>query len=98
MLEVGAGDGSILKFLADANFAPEYAAVEISESGVEHIKLRNINNLKSIQLFDIEGRILETFIENKNNATLDISSQKSGIYFLKILTAEGSSTQKIIRE
>jgi hypothetical protein len=27
VLEVGAGDGSILKFLADANFAPEYHAV-----------------------------------------------------------------------
>lgn len=38
VLEVGAGDGSILKYLSDAGFAPEYHAVEISESGVEHIK------------------------------------------------------------
>ena len=52
VLEVGAGDGSILKLLADQNFAPEYDAVEISESGVEHIKARNITNLKSVQLFD----------------------------------------------
>ena len=52
VLEVGAGDGSILKLLADEKFAPEYHAVEISESGVEHIKSRNINDLKSVQLFD----------------------------------------------
>lgn len=52
VLEVGAGDGSILKLLADQNFAPEYYAVEISESGVEHIKSRNITNLKSVQIFD----------------------------------------------
>ncbi|MEO6851590.1 MAG: class I SAM-dependent methyltransferase [Mucilaginibacter sp.] len=52
VLEVGAGDGSILKILADQNFAPEYYAVEISDSGVEHIKARNIPNLKSVQLFD----------------------------------------------
>jgi ubiquinone/menaquinone biosynthesis C-methylase UbiE len=52
VLEVGAGDGSILKLLADQNFAPEYHAVEISESGVEHIKARNIANLKSVQVFD----------------------------------------------
>jgi ubiquinone/menaquinone biosynthesis C-methylase UbiE len=52
VLEVGAGDGSILKLLADQNFAPEYHAVEISESGVEHIKLRNIKKLQSVQLFD----------------------------------------------
>ncbi len=52
VLEVGAGDGSILKLLADQNFAPEYYAVEISESGVEHIKTRNIKDLKLVQLFD----------------------------------------------
>jgi len=52
VLEVGAGDGSILKLLADQNFAPEYTAVEISDSGVEHIKARNIPGLESVQLFD----------------------------------------------
>jgi len=52
VLEVGAGDGSILKLLADKNFAPEYTAVEISDSGVAHIKSRNIPGLKSVQLFD----------------------------------------------
>jgi SAM-dependent methyltransferase len=52
VLEVGAGDGSILKFLADADFAPEYHAVEISESGVAHIQSRAIKGVKSIQLFD----------------------------------------------
>jgi ubiquinone/menaquinone biosynthesis C-methylase UbiE len=52
VLEVGAGDGSILKLLADQNFAPEYYAVEISESGVKHIESRNINNLKAVQIFD----------------------------------------------
>ena len=52
VLEVGAGDGSILKLLADQDFAPEYHAVEISESGVKHIQLRELKNLKSVQLFD----------------------------------------------
>jgi len=52
VLEVGAGDGSILKFLSEQNFAPEYHAVEISESGVAHILSRTINNLLSVQIFD----------------------------------------------
>jgi ubiquinone/menaquinone biosynthesis C-methylase UbiE len=52
VLEVGAGDGSILKLLSDQNFAPEYHAVEISESGVAHIKSRDIRNLVSVQEFD----------------------------------------------
>lgn len=52
VLEVGAGDGSILKYLADWDFAPEYYAVEISDSGVAHIKSRAIKNLASVQEFD----------------------------------------------
>lgn len=52
VLEVGAGDGSILKILSDNNFAPEYEAVEISASGVEYILSRGIKNLKAAQVFD----------------------------------------------
>ncbi|MEO7211850.1 class I SAM-dependent methyltransferase [Mucilaginibacter sp.] len=52
VLEVGAGDGSILKYLSDQNFAPEYHAVEISDSGVAHIKSRDIKGLRSVQEFD----------------------------------------------
>ena len=52
VLEVGAGDGSILKLLSDRRFADELYAVEISESGVNQIKAKNIERLKSVQLFD----------------------------------------------
>jgi SAM-dependent methyltransferase len=52
VLEVGAGDGSILKYLADAGFAEEYHALEISESGVDRIKSRKIPGVKSVRIFD----------------------------------------------
>lgn len=52
VLEVGAGDGVILKLLADKGFAPELHAVELSASGVERIKERNILSIKSVQEFD----------------------------------------------
>lgn len=52
VLEVGAGDGSILRLLADSGFAGQYAAVEISESGVERIRSLNIPGLKTVQVFD----------------------------------------------
>jgi ubiquinone/menaquinone biosynthesis C-methylase UbiE len=52
VLEVGAGDGSILYYLDQWNFAPELFAIEISESGVDHIKSRNLKHVKEVQLFD----------------------------------------------
>lgn len=52
VLEVGAGDGSILYYLDKWNFAAELYAIEISESGVEHIKNRNLKSVKEVQVFD----------------------------------------------
>lgn len=52
VLEVGAGDGSILYYLDQWKFAPELYAIEISESGVSHIKSRNLKSVKSAQAFD----------------------------------------------
>ncbi len=52
VLEVGAGDGAILAELSKQNFAKEYHAVEISESGINAINQRNLPQLKSVLPFD----------------------------------------------
>ncbi|PWS28133.1 class I SAM-dependent methyltransferase [Pedobacter yonginense] len=52
VLEVGAGDGSILHFLNEWNFAPQLYALEIAQSGVDLINDRKLSNLKEAQTFD----------------------------------------------
>lgn len=52
ILEVGAGDGSILHFLNEWNFGEELYALEIAPSGVEKIKERNLPKLKEAQVFN----------------------------------------------
>jgi ubiquinone/menaquinone biosynthesis C-methylase UbiE len=52
VLEVGAGEGSILNWLSRWNFSENLYGIEISESGVRAIKQRNIPHLKDISLFD----------------------------------------------
>lgn len=52
VLEVGAGDGSILYYLDESNFGEELYALEIAQSGVEQIKKRNLARLKDVQTFD----------------------------------------------
>jgi ubiquinone/menaquinone biosynthesis C-methylase UbiE len=52
VLEVGAGDGSILYYLDQRGFASELYALEISESGVESIRSRNLKSLRSSGIFD----------------------------------------------
>jgi ubiquinone/menaquinone biosynthesis C-methylase UbiE len=52
VLEIGSGEGSILYWLSEMNFSDNLNGLEISESGVELTKLKQIKHLKSIQLFD----------------------------------------------
>ncbi|WP_294669629.1 class I SAM-dependent methyltransferase [uncultured Fluviicola sp.] len=52
VLEVGAGDGSILHFLDQCSFAPELYALEIAQSGVDQIRDRKLPRLKEVQVFD----------------------------------------------
>ena len=61
----------------------------------------NINGkftIQSIQLYDIQGRLLQTNIENSNESLLDISEKSNGIYFIKITTDKGIKVEKIIKE
>jgi SAM-dependent methyltransferase len=52
VLEVGAGDGSILYYLNEWSFGEELYALEIAQSGVDLIKNRNLGRLKEAQTFD----------------------------------------------
>jgi len=52
LLEVGAGEGSILMHLDQRKFCPEMHALEISKSGIDIIKNRNISRLHSVAQFD----------------------------------------------
>ena len=56
------------------------------------------NTITSLELYDVQGRLLETSIENNTSTTIDISSKQNGIYFLKITSEKGSSVEKIIKE
>jgi predicted TPR repeat methyltransferase len=59
LLDIGAGDGSLLEELCRRDFAEEYHAVEISQSGLQAIARRNLPKLISTKRFDgyrIEAR------------------------------------------
>lgn len=62
------------------------------------INIRCNSIIKTIELYDIQGRLLETGIEETDNTAFDISSKQNGIYFLKITSENGSKVEKIIKE
>jgi hypothetical protein len=64
-------------------------------AGTLHISAGEI--IKAIELFDVNGRILFKTAPDSVNATLDLSSKAKGVYILRINTAAGIATQKIIK-
>jgi SAM-dependent methyltransferase len=52
VLEVGAGEGSVLKRLSDRGFGEALSALEISQTGVRTIMNKQIPQLKECRLFD----------------------------------------------
>jgi hypothetical protein len=52
VIDIGAGDGSVLEELDKTNISNELYAVEISESGVTCIQGKKINKLRSVSQFD----------------------------------------------
>lgn len=52
ILDVGAGEGSLLERLSTIGFGEKYWAAEISESGIATIEGRNIENLAEVRKFD----------------------------------------------
>jgi SAM-dependent methyltransferase len=52
VLEIGAGEGSVLQRLADLDFAAEFHAVDIAESAVAAVRRRSIPGLATAEVFD----------------------------------------------
>jgi len=52
ILDIGAGEGSILKCLSELHFGNEYYALEVSASGIKLIQKKEIPGLVSCQIYD----------------------------------------------
>ncbi len=60
-----------------------------------NIIIKSNFNIISIELYDEQGRILQTIL---NYNKLDISEKAKGIYFLKITSEKGSKIEKLVKD
>jgi len=52
----------------------------------------------SIQIYDINGRLLNTLIKNSETVSIDVSGLVEGLYFIKIQSKDSFQTLKFIKE
>lgn len=55
------------------------------------------DDIKRLQLYDVQGRLLQTSLEHQKVINIDVSDRPGGIYFIKVTTAAGTTTIKMIR-
>jgi hypothetical protein len=54
--------------------------------------------IKSVELYDVQGRLLQSSLNDSSEIRIDISTKSKGIYFVKVITAKGFKVEKISKE
>jgi len=63
-----------------------------------NVSIESKNTIKSIELFDVQGRLLLAQVINLETAELDLTNRNAGIYFIKITTDSGNKIEKLIKQ
>ena len=63
------------------------------------INLPNEGDCQSIEIFSIDGRLLETFSETSHQTTINVENLNAGVYILKLKMADGKEfSERIVKE
>ena len=77
----------------------ENASVSIAPNPVKNNLTISANDIiSSIQIYDVQGRLIATQVNNSTSTTLDMSQQNLGVYFVKVITENGAKVEKIMKE
>jgi len=80
---------------------PDYevdSSINLYPNPVKNIlTIRAKNSIKSVSIFDVKGRLLQTQIDSNTEIELDMSARSEGLYFVKIITDKGIKVEKIIK-
>jgi len=84
--------------LSNTVFTKDESVVLYPNPANDFIQIKSDSNIRLIEMFDIQGRVLQIIVENENAVKLDISDKSSGIYFIRITTEEGKKVEKLVKE
>ncbi|HLP65062.1 DUF7619 domain-containing protein [Flavobacterium sp.] len=84
--------------LSNGEFATDYSVVIAPNPTKNSINVNCNNTIKSIELYDVQGRVLMTQLANDSQSSVDVSNYTNGIYFVKVTTENGTKIEKIIKE
>ncbi|MBK8600746.1 MAG: T9SS type A sorting domain-containing protein [Flavobacterium sp.] len=89
---------TVFQTLSNSVFEVDDSVSGYPNPAVNEVTITADNNIKSIQLYDAQGRIILTRLMDDLESKIELSSYSKGIYFIKITTEKGAQVQKLIKE
>lgn len=84
--------------LSNPHITPDTSIKLYPNPASDFINISCDTSVNQVELFDIQGRLLQTTFENKKEVRLNVSSKAKGIYFVRITTEKGKKVEKMIKE
>ncbi|WP_445454262.1 T9SS type A sorting domain-containing protein [Flavobacterium sp. 25HG05S-40] len=91
-------ENTLFQALSNPDVAIDASISVFPNPSKDRVNVNCASTIKSIQLYDIQGRLLQTSLVNKNQTDFDMSNQSNGVYFLKVISENGIGVKKIVRE
>lgn len=89
---------TVFQTLSSTTFAADDSIMIFPNPVVDALTVKADSSIQSIELFDAQGRIIRTSLVNARETRLNLSAFSKGMYLIKIQTAQGSKTQKLLKE
>jgi len=91
-------ESTIISALGIPDFTIDNAVAVYPNPAKNDVTINTASTIRTVQFFDVQGRVLETDLVGESQFNMDISKYSNGIYFLKVTTGKGIKTQRIIKE
>jgi hypothetical protein len=89
---------TVFQSLSNPDFPTDATIAIYPNPTKDNINISSQFTIKSIQLYDVQGRLLQTKLLNESNVLFDITTQSTGVYFVKITTDKGIKIEKIVKK
>lgn len=86
------------QLLSRGDFAQDMSVKIYPNPSSSVVNITAATPISSLQLYDLQGRLLEAVSPKLNETTVDISQRTNGIYFLKISTENGVKVKKLVKQ
>lgn len=83
--------------LGTGDFAKDASVKLFPNPAKDIINITADGTVTSLQLYDVQGRLLQASVVNASSAQINMAKRAAGVYFVKVTTDKGVNVQKVVK-